>query len=126
MWAVVWLDRSKAHVGGYGLQIIEGLGQGIKGPPIRSRREERGGEFGVGLSTGQGSDPQIMMRFSDDGGFTWSPDRRASIGRMGVRLIRAMWDRLGTFRQRTVEISVSDPVKRCFYGMRTNVRPLAR
>ena len=67
-----------------------------------------------------------MMRYSDDGGFNWSPERRASIGRMGVRLIRAMWERLGTFRQRTVEISISDPVKRCFYGMRTAIRPLSR
>jgi len=68
----------------------------------------------------------VMMRFSDDGGFTWSPDRRASMGRMGVRLIRAMWDRLGAFRQRAVEISISDPVKKAFYGMRTNIRPLSR
>ena len=83
-------------------------------------------ELGVGLSTGQGSDPEVMMRYSDDGGFNWSPERRASIGRMGVRLIRAMWDRLGTFRQRTVEISISDPVKRAFYGMRTAIRPLSR
>jgi hypothetical protein len=83
-------------------------------------------EFGIGLNTGQGSDPQVMMRFSDDGGFTWSPDRRASMGRMGVRLIRAMWDRLGAFRQRAVEISISDPVKKAFYGMRTNIRPLSR
>jgi hypothetical protein len=67
-----------------------------------------------------------MMRFSDDGGETWSPDRKASLGRIGVRFIRAMWERLGAFRQRTVEISISDPVKRCFYGMRTNIKALSR
>ncbi|MCH8919217.1 MAG: hypothetical protein IIA23_00715, partial [Chloroflexi bacterium] len=26
-------------------------------------------ESGVGLTTGQGSDPQVMLRWSDDGGF---------------------------------------------------------
>jgi hypothetical protein len=37
-----------------------------------------------------------------------------------------MWDRLGAFRQRTVEISISDPVRRAFYGMRTKIKPLPR
>jgi len=83
-------------------------------------------ELGVGISTGQGSDPELMMRYTDDGGSTWSNERRASLGLMGVRLIRAMWRRLGAFRQRTVEISLSDPVKAAFYGMRTEIKPLSR
>jgi hypothetical protein len=83
-------------------------------------------ELGIGASSGQGQDPQLMMRYSDDGGSTWSSERQASLGALGVRLIRAMWERLGTFRQRTVEISISDPVKRCFYGMRTSIKPLSR
>jgi len=83
-------------------------------------------EIGVGTPTGQGTDPQVMMRYSDDGGYTWSHERRASLGRQGIRIIRAMWDRLGVFRQRTVEISISDPVKRSFYGMRTNIKALSR
>jgi hypothetical protein len=29
-------------------------------------------ETGVGLNLGQGSDPQVMLRWSDDGGHTWS------------------------------------------------------
>lgn len=83
-------------------------------------------EIGVGTPTGQGTDPQVMMRYSDDGGYTWSHQRQASLGRQGVRIIRAMWERLGSFRQRTVEISISDPVKRAFYGMRTNIKGLSR
>lgn len=78
-------------------------------------------EIGVGLSTGQGSDPLVMMRVSDDGGSSWSNEIQATLGRQGVRIVRAMWDRVGTFRQRSVEISVSDPVKRAFYGMRTTI-----
>lgn len=83
-------------------------------------------ELGVGLSTGQGSDPEVMMRVSNDGGQTYGNERRASLGRMGNRISRAMWEKLGAFRQRTVEISISDPVKRAFYGMRTTIRGLLR
>ena len=85
-----------------------------------------GCELGVGLTDGQGSDPEVMMRFSDDGGNTWSNERRASLGKIGMRFIRAMWERLGAFRQRTVEFSISDPVKRVFYDMSSNIRNLGR
>lgn len=81
-------------------------------------------ELGVGLSTGQGSDPEVMLRFSDDGASTWSNERRGSIGRMGGRRARANWHRLGAFRQRTVEFSISDPVKRAFYGMKADLEAL--
>lgn len=75
-------------------------------------------ELGVGLSAGQGSDPLVMLRWSDDGGATWSNQRDMSIGRTGQRIDRAMARRMGLFRQRTYEFSISDPVKRAFYGYR--------
>lgn len=75
-------------------------------------------ELGVGLSAGQGSDPTVMLRWSDDGGATFSNQRDMSIGRIGQRINRAMARRMGLFRQRTYEFSVSDPVKRAFYGYR--------
>lgn len=77
-------------------------------------------ELGVGLSSGQGEDPTVMLRYSDDGGATWSNQRDMSIGRTGQRIDRALARRLGMFRQRTYEFSVSDPVKRAFYGYRFN------
>ena len=83
-------------------------------------------EVGVGTNSGQGEDPQIMLRFSDDGGSSWSNEQQGALGRMGVRIIRAMWDRLGSFRQRSVEVSISDPVKRAFYGARTTIKQLTR
>lgn len=82
-------------------------------------------ELGVGLSTGQGEDPTVMVRFSDDGGATFSNQREASLRRMGDRINRAMVRRLGTFRQREVEFSISDPVKVCFYGIRFERKALA-
>lgn len=75
-------------------------------------------ELGTGIATGQGSDPQVMLRWSDDGGATWSNEHWAPLGPTGQRRKRAIWRRLGMFRQRELEFSFSDPVKVCLYGMR--------
>lgn len=83
-------------------------------------------ELGVGLTSGQGSEPVVMMRYSDDGGRTWSNERSASLGPIGSRRDRAMWERCGIFRQRTVEFAVSDPVKRSMYGANAKIRKLGR
>ena len=66
---------------------------------------------GVGLSTGQGQDPQAMLRWSSDGGSTWSSEHWTTIGKIGKYTNRAIWRRLGTARDRIFEVSVSDPVK---------------
>lgn len=69
-------------------------------------------EGGVGLATGQGSDPQMMLSFSDDRGFTWSNELWRSMGKIGNYGLRVMWRRLGQFRSRVFKIRISDPVKR--------------
>jgi hypothetical protein len=66
---------------------------------------------GVGLNTGQGENPQAMLRWSNDGGSTWSNENWVSIGRIGRYLNRAIWRRLGWSRDRIFEVVVTDPVK---------------
>ena len=66
---------------------------------------------GVGLSTGQGEDPQAMLRWSNDGGSTWSNEYWTTIGKQGKYLNRAIWRRLGFSRDKVFEVSISDPVK---------------
>jgi hypothetical protein len=66
---------------------------------------------GVGLSTGQGSDPQAMLRWSNDGGSTWSNEYWKSIGKIGKYTNRVIWRRLGNARDRVFEVVVTDPVK---------------
>ena len=66
---------------------------------------------GVGLVSGQGSDPEAMLRYSVDGGNTWSNTIRRDIGAIGDTLRRAVWDRLGQGQSFMFEISVSDPVE---------------
>ena len=70
-------------------------------------------QAGVGLTDGQGSDPQFMLDWSDDGGHTWSALQLwNSAGRIGNYLKRLRWLRLGQFRQRVMRLTISDPVTR--------------
>lgn len=68
-------------------------------------------EQGTGLSTGQGSDPQVMMQWSDDGGKTWSNGHWRGIGAIGEYAYRTIWRRLGNFRSRIFRFIISDPIK---------------
>jgi hypothetical protein len=52
-----------------------------------------------------------MLRWSNDGGSTWSNEHWCSIGAMGKYQNRAIWRRLGFARDRIYEVSVTDPVK---------------
>lgn len=71
---------------------------------------------GVGLQVGQGSNPQIMMRWSNDGGFTWSNEHWLPIGMAGQTKNRALIRRLGKFRDRVWEANFSDPTARDIIG----------
>jgi hypothetical protein len=79
-------------------------------------------EQGVGLSTGQGSDPQVMLQFSDDGGRTWSTEKWRGLGRIGEFKRRACWNRLGQARDRIYRFSISDPVPRTLILATTEAR----
>jgi hypothetical protein len=71
---------------------------------------------GVGLQFGQGSNPQAMMRWSNDGGFTWSNEHWVSIGQVGLTKYRAIWRMLGSARDRVWELCFSDPTARDIIG----------
>ena len=67
-------------------------------------------ESGVGLVTGQGNDPRIMLSVSDDGGVTFTALPSRSLGAIGQYRYRAAWKRLGASYDRVYRASVSDPV----------------
>jgi len=76
-------------------------------------------ESGVGLENGQGDDPQVMLRWSDDGGHTWSREHWSGMGRIGQYYKRVFWRRLGMtlkLRDRVYEVSGTDPVKVAIMG----------
>jgi hypothetical protein len=68
-------------------------------------------EPGVGLTLGQGSDPEIMLDKSEDGGITWQSLPNKKLGQIGHYLNRAVWRALGSSRMRVYRGAVSDPVK---------------
>ena len=58
-----------------------------------------------------GADPQAMLRWSNDGGSTWSNEHWATIGKIGKYQNRIIWRRLGWSRDRIFEVVVTDPIK---------------
>ena len=55
--------------------------------------------------------PQAMLRWSNDGGSTWSREYWVTIGQLGKYKNRAIWRRLGMARDRVYEVVITDPVK---------------
>jgi hypothetical protein len=67
----------------------------------------------------QGVIPKVMLRWSDDGGHTWSNEHWREIGRMGEYGTRVIWRRLGMtekLRDRVYEVSGTDPIKIALMG----------
>lgn len=75
---------------------------------------------GVGLQTSQGSDPECILRWSNDGGFTFGNDHILKIGKAGEYKRRAIKRRLGWARDRVFEIEVTDPVYRVVVSANLN------
>lgn len=73
-------------------------------------------ETGSALSTGQGSDPQISMQISKDGGHSWGNERFASMGKLGEYKARTRWLRLGQARDWVFRLTISEPIKRVLLG----------
>lgn len=67
-------------------------------------------DVGVGLVSGQGSDPQALLRISDDGGTTFGNERRAGMGAIGKTRQRVYWNRLGAPADACIEVVWTDPV----------------
>ena len=65
---------------------------------------------GVGLNSGQGSDPVCTLLWSDDSGNTFPNSRQGKIGKLGEYKQRTRFNLLGSGRLREWEVQVSDPV----------------
>jgi hypothetical protein len=59
---------------------------------------------------GNPREPSITLRYSDDGGHTWSGGADRGCGLAGNYRKRVIWRRLGRSRDRVYEISCSDPI----------------
>lgn len=68
-------------------------------------------ETGVGLVSGQGSDPQAMLQISRDNGHTYGNEMWTTMGAIGKYLTRVVWRRLGVSYDWVFRIRITDPVK---------------
>jgi hypothetical protein len=73
-------------------------------------------DTGVGITVGQGSDPQAMLRWSKDGGKTWSNQLWRTMGKIGEYSRRCVWRRVGGGRRTVYEVQITDPVKVAITG----------
>lgn len=94
-------------------RIVEGVPAWADGARVTHDMVRLDIDAGLAKVTGQGSDPQVMMKYSDDGKKTWSNERWASMGRIGEYFKRVLWRRLGSFRERVYHFKITDnvPVK---------------
>lgn len=75
---------------------------------------------GVGLQSGQGDDPECILRWSKDGGFTWGNDHFLKLGKVGQYTRRAMKRRMGYARDMVIEVTATDPVYRVVVSANMN------
>ncbi len=99
---------------------------GVKGQRIQMSRMEFILETGVGLISGQGEDPKIMIEASYDGGKTWATGTWMKIGRLGQTNIRAEWCSMKSFYDMIVRITTSDPVAFNLYAAAIDIRLAGR
>jgi hypothetical protein len=80
----------------------------------------------VGTPTATAINPQVMLRWSDDGGHTYSNEHWRSVGMAGEWGRRVIWRRLGLtlkLRDRVYEVSGTDPVKIAIMGAELTASP---
>lgn len=100
----------------------------ISAGPVRAIMDAIHLDFqtGVGLESGQGSDPLVMLDYTDNHGATWSSERTAQIGPSNDRDAVAKIFSLGMFRTRTIRVSISDSVKACLLGASVSMRGIGQ
>lgn len=80
-------------------------------------------QSGVGIEGGQGANPVMLLRISRDGGKTWGPEKRISIGKGGDYGLRATARLLGSYRDGAIWVRITDPVFAALIGAQTYIRP---
>ena len=78
-------------------------------------------EYGTGLNSGQGSDPQVALQVSRDGGHTFGNELWTSLGAQGKYRERVEWWRLGRARDFVFRFKIFDAVKAVFIGASMDV-----
>lgn len=92
------------------LPPLTGAQMGIHGRRVIAGRLQLDMEVGVGLASGQGSVPQIMCEWSNDGGKTWGNQSFVEIGEAGEYSKKVEFFQFASGYSLVARISCSDPV----------------
>lgn len=98
------------------LASIHGGLVGLPGKRIQMSSFELIMKKGVGLITGQGEDPKVIIEYSVDGGLSFKQGQFVRVGRLGETNLKVKWDNLDSFYDLIIRITTSDPV---YYSLQT-------
>lgn len=76
------------------------------------------------ILSGQGSDPQMILQMSEDGGYTWSDEFVEPLGKQGEYLQTVRWFNLGESRNAVIKLTVSDPISLVVISAKLNITPM--
>lgn len=81
-------------------------------------------EVGIDIGDSTVSDPRIGLRYSHDGGRTWSDQMDRSMGAVGEYDKRVTWNRLGSGREWVFEFTIVEPMPFTIIDAAVNVSAL--
>ena len=119
-----YLSESMADADTMGTEITREFTAYLAGAPegfaINTVRLESA--KGVGIASGQGSDPIVRLRTSTDGGNTWTNWRDRKLGAQGDYNQRTVWHRCGRtkLQGQVLHFLKTDPVKTAYLGVAIN------
>lgn len=73
------------------------------------------------IDAGASSASPLLLDYSDDGGRTFSNQRAATTGNAGAYRTRLNWHRLGSFRQRTLRVTMPEGPRITIFGALADV-----
>ncbi len=79
-------------------------------------------QVGAGTDTGQGQNPQMLIRISRDGGNTWEREISLPLGKGGKYATRVVQNRMGSYRDGALWSRIVDPVSAALIGAQHYIR----
>lgn len=83
-------------------------------------------EMQMGVANNNDPTPEVVLRWSNDGGYTWSNEYWRSLGKTGEYNKQIQWRKLGRARDRMYELKVTDAVNPVVINAYANVVPTQR